>query len=255
MWLEANVPDGFDGELVVPEGTFNDCQSAFMSHDGKPVFEYHVFDDWSAEGGHRQRLFSVGDRVVEKPFVFLERVFVVPHYTLYNAEEVESHEKRFVDAGYEGIMFRAIDGPYKQGRSTLKEGYLLKLKRWEDSEAVILEVVERQHNTNEKQVNELGMSKRSTAKGGLVGAGTLGAFRVRDLESDAEFDVGTGEGLTDELRAELWAVRASLPGQIITYKFQLSGVKDKPRFPTLKGFRDEADIGEPDSMVSQRSWF
>src|ERR1035438_6738093 len=41
--MMANLPNGLDGELMVPNG-FNKVQSAVMSEDGEPEFEYWVFD-------------------------------------------------------------------------------------------------------------------------------------------------------------------------------------------------------------------
>ena len=53
--------------------------------------------------------------------------------------------------GFEGAMVRSLDGRYKNGRSTLREGLLLKVKPWKDSEAEILEVYEMMRNENEEE--------------------------------------------------------------------------------------------------------
>ena len=48
-------------------------------------------------------------------------------------------------------------------------GQLLKVKRFSDSEAVVVGYAEEEHNANEGFTNELGRTARSTAKAGLVG--------------------------------------------------------------------------------------
>jgi hypothetical protein len=73
-------------------------------------------------------------------------------------------------------MLRDPNGPYKFGRSTRKEGYLLKLKRFCDSEAEVIGVVELMHNGNEAKTNALGRTERSTRKAGKTGMGVLGAL-------------------------------------------------------------------------------
>ena len=43
-WIEANLPDGLDGELMLRGGTFNETTSAIGARDGRPDFVFHVFD-------------------------------------------------------------------------------------------------------------------------------------------------------------------------------------------------------------------
>ena len=154
------------------------------------------------------------------------------------------YEEKCVSEGYEGIMVRTLNGPYKCGRSTLRESFLLKIKRWTDSEGVIVAIQEQMHNENEKQKDELGHSKRSSHQAGMTPAGTLGRFSVKEIGTDILLGVGTGLGLTHELRQEIWDNRDKYIGKIITFKWQASGSKDAPRFPIFKGFRHENDLGE-----------
>jgi len=78
----------------------------------------------------------------------------------------------------------------------------------------------------------------------MVPADTLGEFHVRDVTTGLEFRVGTGEGLTKELRKTIWDARDEYVGKIITYKYQPHGVKELPRFPVFKGFRHSDDMSE-----------
>ena len=73
----------------------------------------------------------------------IPNVRVVPQVLVHNEEELRAFEEKCLAEGYEGAMVRSLEGPYKCGRSTVKEGYLLKVKRFEDGEAEILEVAAR----------------------------------------------------------------------------------------------------------------
>ena len=145
-------------------------------------------------------------------------------------------EEECLEAGYEGVMIRDPNGPYKNGRSTEKEGFLLKLKRFEDAEATILGFEERQHNGNEKDDS----GKRTTHKAGKTGLGTLGAIKVMGLNGIYKgvlFDIGTG--FDDAQRADIWRNLDVFQGRTVKFKYFPSGSKDKPRFPVFLAFRPE----------------
>ncbi len=153
---------------------------------------------------------------------------------------LKTFEEKCLRHGYEGVMIRSFDGPYKCGRSTVREGFLLKVKRFKDSEAEILGFTPRMHNTNEATVDELGHTKRSSAKAGLVATAYLGTLKVRDIKSGVTFDIGTG--FDDALRKEIWDNKDVYKNKIVKYKSQEIGTKDKPRFPVFLGFRDRRDL-------------
>lgn len=247
--LEKFLPDGMDGELVVRGGNFNDCQSAFMSIDGEPDFEYHTFDyvDESLTRFFIDRLDDLNDQVNILPFDISGRVKLVEQKLLDNMDDLVAYEEKCVSEGYEGIMVRTLNGPYKCGRSTLREGFLLKIKRWTDSEGEILQVLEQMRNDNEAEKDELGHTKRSSCKEGMVPAGTLGKFVVRDIPTGVILKVGTGEGMTKELRQEIWDKKEEYVGRIITYKYQATAGREvtedtKPNFPIWRGFRSKIDM-------------
>jgi DNA ligase-1 len=43
-WIEANLPDGVDGELVVPGATFSETSGHVGRESGEPDFRFAVFD-------------------------------------------------------------------------------------------------------------------------------------------------------------------------------------------------------------------
>lgn len=243
--LAKIAADGMDGEIICPGKTFNEIQSLVMRQEGEPEFEYHVFDfveqGTSLDDGYEERLRRLK---VVLGNCGTQGILVPVYPTLFlDAESLFGYEAKCVEQGYEGIMIRKPGGKYKCNRSTLKEALLLKIKRFEDSEAEIIGMNEQMTNTNEKEKNELGDSKRSSHLAGMVPNGRLGEFVVRDIHTGQEFKVGTGKGLTLELRKTIWDNKSEYMGKVFTYTFQPAGGKDLPRFPVWKGFRNEADIG------------
>ncbi len=230
----SRLPDGVDGEIVLADKGFNDTQSAIMSQDGVPDFHYLIFDWAVHESAHwtfNARLEWMQTNLKNLPSF----VSLLPQHGLHSKEQLEAYENEYVLGGYEGVCTRAPHGFYKSGRSTLNQQFLLKLKRFHESEAEITGFVELQHNENEKTTSELGLTKRSKAQAGLYAGKTLGALQVRDLRTNVQFEIGTG--FTASQRSEIWANRPDSLGQIVTYKFQPFGMKDKPRCPVFKGFR------------------
>jgi DNA ligase-1 len=237
----AGLPDGLDGELILnTEEGFSKVSSGVMREAGKPDFSYCVFDDFEAEGNYLERIDIVGQLSDGCfPMKAGKRILVLHPKIIHNEEELLEHEEWCLSNGFEGVMIRN-DGPYKFGRSTVNEGYLLKWKRFVDGEAEILGFIEQNENANEKTVNELGRGQRSTHKENLIPKGTLGALRVRDLVTGVEFKVGTG--FDDVLRQEIWNNQGAYAKKIVKYKSQPHGAKDAPRFPVFLGFRDKDDM-------------
>ena len=229
----SKCANNLDGELILAGKTFNEIQSAIMSEDGEPNFEFHVFDLIS-EKPYIERMVELAELKLPK---FCHRVLPVK---VRNEAEMLTYERQCVDErDYEGIMIRSPTGPYKFGRSTAKQGYLLKLKRFQDAEAKIVGFEEMMHNENEKTRDELGHAKRSHKKAGMVPAGVLGSFVV-EMDDGKHFNVSTG--MTAEDRAHYWSIRDTMIGKLVKYKFQDAGAKDLPRFPVFLGIRHSDDM-------------
>ena len=93
-------------------------------------------------------------------------------------------------------------------------------------------------NTNTLEEDNLGFAKRSSAKAGKVPKNTLGAF-VCLWKKTIQFEIGTGIGLTADLRKEIWDNREKYLGSLVTFSYQGVGPNGKPRFPSFKGFRKD----------------
>lgn len=231
----AGLPN-LDGELIVGPETapdvFNISTSAVMSRDGEPDFRFRVFDLHGKVKRFEDRHADVAgicERLGAGP------VSVVPHTRILSLDALVAYEARAVAQGYEGIMVRDPRGAYKCGRSTLREGILGKVKRFADAEGTVVGVEELMHNRNEMGRDALGHAERSTAKAGLVGGGTLGALVVASPAWDQEFRIGTG--FTAQDRARIWA--GDVLGRKVRFRYQPSGVKNAPRFPSFAGFRGD----------------
>lgn len=228
---------GLDGELIVgspnSETCFRDTSSAVMSHGGEPFASYYVFDWVNPSLGFSDRLVTAANIAVKHP-----NMLVVSHTMVSSIDEIVKMEEQCLARGFEGLMLRDPRGLYKFGRSTMREQGLMKLKRFKDSEAVVIDIEERMHNGNEATIDSLGYIERSSHKENMTGRGDMGALIVRDLVTDVEFSIGTG--FDDAERVKLWVLRPI--GRVIKYKYFPSGSKDKPRFPVFIGFRDPSDL-------------
>lgn len=230
--------DGLDGELVVgnpyDKNLMQQTTSGVMSHGGQPRVKYYVFDRWDSKSVFIDRWNSLD--CFEDDFQIVQ----VAHTYAYTLDDVLALERHYVGLGYEGIMIRDPNGVYKQNRSTVREGILLKVKRFQDGEADVLDWEPLQRNLNEKVLDERGYSKRSTEQAGKVDDNLVGSLLVRDRGTGVVFSIGSG--FSDIQRTEMYSDRDSLRGRIVKYKSFSIGVKEKPRFPIFLGFRSPLDL-------------
>lgn len=240
QWASDNYKslEGVDGEFIVgsptSETVFRDTTSFVMSHSKIENFSFYVFD-LVQDKPYNQRLDALQAKVLPT------NTKVLPQDVALSNVDLERFRAKVVEQGYEGAMVRSIEGKYKQGRSSVKEGILLKLKLFKDAEYKIVGYDCKYHNTNEAVVNELGRTSRSTSKDGLIPTDTLGVLYLV-TEDGTEF--GCGSGFDDETRKELWDIRDELIGQLVTVKYFDVGGYSVPRFPVFKGIRSIDDTGE-----------
>lgn len=229
-----------DGELTVGEN-FQMCTSGIMSHDGEPDFTYWVFDVPS-DKPYQARVDDYCE--MEKKFNWPERFKTVPTAWIHTLEDLNVFEEYCLAHGFEGVMLRTPKSPYKFGRSTINQGYLIKLKRFETAEAVVKGFEPLQHNTNEAKISETGNQIRSTEKAGMVTSNhLLGKFLVEGINNGFEgVQFNIGSGLDTYQRECFWENRANLIGQVIEFKYQNFGVKTAPRTPIFLRFRDAAEF-------------
>ena len=241
--IEKHCPDGFDGEILCGAG-FNDVQSMVMSFEGTPDFTYLVFD-YVKESLSTAYITRVGDlqtAFAQRPEIQTFCKALIPQVA-NDLEELKTIMGNHLQEGHEGTMIRSFESIYKCGRATLKEGFLTAIKYFEDGEAEVIGFEELMHNENEQTEDAFGHSERSSKKENMKPGNTLGALLVRKSDG-IEFKIGTGQGLTAELRKEIWDNKDKYLGKLAHYRSQPHGVKEKPRIPVWHGFRDPQDLSK-----------
>lgn len=234
--------EGFDGELIVGASqTIPDlCRettSAVNTVSCTSCMTWIVFDDHTAKGSYADRLLQLHNRMEGMDNSHIK---VIESISVFSLEELEKCHESFIKKGYEGTIIRSRSAEYKHGRSTVREGGLLRIKDFSDAEGVVVGIEEAMENTNEPSVNALGRSERSSKQEGMLPKGVVGAIVCKD-STGALIKVGPG-ALSHAERKYYFDNPNLLIGHIIKYKYFPHGIKDKPRFPTFLSVRSEVDI-------------
>jgi DNA ligase-1 len=241
--------EGLDGELAVGPTYAKDLMQRTMSgvmskSEMEPEelmsFSFNVFDKWDAAGRYDARLSAAMTQVA---LAGIACVRSISHVECKTQPDVLEFEAACLGSGYEGIMLNRPDSAYKNGRAgKTAKSELIKVKRFTDDEAIVVGATEMMHNDNEAFTDELGRTKRSTAKEGKRPAGVLGAFRLRAVTgrfAGVEFDCS---GFTAEQRKAYWADRDAWLGALVKFKhFDITGAVDAPRIPIFLGKRSPLD--------------
>jgi len=256
---------GFDGEMAAEHECHPDlCRlttSALSTIDGAPWILWHVFDYMTPETArlpYEQRLVAMAARVAQLQADthlgdLAHHLRCIPSVMCASLEQLLEVDSTWLDMGYEGTIIRDPQGLHKQGRSTVREGGLLRIKRFIDFEVEITEILEGVTNTNEAQTNELGLQFRSSHQENMVPNGMVGAMMGRVIKDilDAKGAVLFAEGsivkigagsMTHDDRVRYFKEPDLLLGQIAKAKMFPKGVKDKPRFPTFQSIRSMTDL-------------
>lgn len=233
----SKLPEGLDGELMAGDN-FQECTSAIMSFDGEPDVKYYVFD--YVDGNNLSEPYEDRMKKLAALTITDSRVVKLLPIRINSEQELLAYEQKCLDEGFEGVILRSPKSPYKCGRSTAREAYMFKLKRFQDAEAVITGFEAKTVNQNPSVVNALGLLEKSTKKENLVEVDTLGTLLASDLAHG--YTLRIGSGLDDALRKTIWTNQSNYVGKVIKYKYFNYNVKDLPRFPIFVGFRDLADM-------------
>ena len=265
---------GLDGEIVVGDivhpQVFNRTQSVVMTHS--PVetvtpFTFVVFDVFTLFNDPFPARQLWADKVVRQWRLNINghealndhpgmKIITVPFIIASTPDEVLAYEERCIEEGYEGIMLRSnySSGGYKFNRSTAKQALLIKVKRMEDAEGIIVGAEELESNQNEAKKDAFGLTERSSHKANMVLMNTLGVMKVKVTTGKfAGVIVGIGSGFDQATRKLMWEdykldkINADAPvgwknkflGKTVTFKYQPHGSKDAPRIPIFKGLRHD----------------
>jgi DNA ligase-1 len=199
-FLRRLPPVPLDGELWLGRGQFEAVSGRVRRLAASDAdwhgLRYMVFDLPWAEGGFASRhalLQALLRQHGEPALVAVEQATVPDRAALLRRLDA------VVQGGGEGLVLRRADAPYAAGRSAA----MLKLKPWQDAEAVVLAQLPGQGRH----------------------AGRMGALRVR-ADDGQVFHIGTG--FSDAQRAAPPA-----PGQRITFAFRGRTESGLPRFASF----------------------
>ena len=235
---------GLQGEFVMGPAyapdVFNKTMSTVMAAN-KPVegLIFAVFDHVTEETRNlpfETRLESA--RALVKAFG-QSYVVMVPQREIANYEELVEFEEEMLLRGYEGVMIRCMDSPYKEGRATLREASIFKLKRLEDSEGVVVGFDTGRHNTNPQERSEEGRAKRSYAAEGLIDSDMVGALLVEF--NGQQIRVAPGKFKHHE-RRDMLQHPSDYIGRYVKFTHMPHGAKDQPRMARAVGWRDPRDM-------------
>lgn len=233
-------PDGTEGELIVGsqyDSDFQSCSSIVMSKD-KPVESITavLFDNNREYGSYEQRL-----DLVERT------VSCMPLCCAVGVEVVDCHPSIESALSAEGAIVRALDGQYKWGRATKKEGTLFKVKKFEDTEALVVGWEPLLTNTNPQKVDEAGHLVRSSHKDGKIMRPLLGKVLVKHPVM-GEFAVGSG--ITLGQREYFYENPSYIMGHWVKIKYFGTTKDGKPRHPIFLGVRSTLDFDIPLTILS-----
>lgn len=243
---------GLDGEMCAADerdpALCRLTTSALNSKDGAPftlwwLFDYITVDTWILPYSERYAMLHARILYLQDTLPAASaasRLRLIPSVLVKGPMELADYEAKWLDEGYEGVILRKPDGAYKQGRSTPREGGLLRIKRFIEEDAVVKRIIEGQTNNNAATINALGNTERSTHAENMVPNGMVGAMECTDVKTGEDITVAAG-CMTHDERKRYFENPDDLLLKTIKYKRFPKGVKDKPRFPTFQSLRMEAD--------------
>lgn len=228
--------NGLDGELVDlvnPEYVDPDCyrntvSKVMTASDEAFGVAWKVFDNFT----HRDEPFAVRWQTVPSHVRLHQQL-------INNTEELLKYEDEALRKGYEGLIIRDPYAPYKCGRSTAREGWMLKIKRYSDDEAMVVDFEELMHNANPAELDERGYTKHSHHQANKVPMNKLGALVTKWRGHILHI----GTGFTDQERTAVWNNRDAYKGEVVKFKYLKTGMKDLPRHPVFLGWRHPIDAG------------
>ena len=206
-WFVDGLPKRpLDGELWIARGAFERLSGIVrkdVPDDGEwRQVRYMIFELPGAPGTFRERAEVMRQIARDAKVPWLREIELFP---VVDRNSLQKRFKEVVKAGGEGLMLHRADALYETGRSDT----LLKMKPWEDAEAVVIGHV--------------------PGKGKY--AGMLGALRLRATDG-REFAVGTG--FTDAQRLDPPAL-----GSTVTYRYRDLTNSGMPRFSSFLRVRQE----------------
>lgn len=201
------------------------------------IFDGIVLDKPEIKG-FDERMTIIESRLAE---VNQDDLYLMPYLctTVEDIEELDYLYEESLKSGWEGLVLTHKDHEYKLGRTTLKQGTILKMKNdMIEYDGIVLDIVE---GTNikegvERGKNELGRSTTSQKKEDREPSGMAKGFLI-EYEDLGVFIVGL-KGFDNEAKKELLENKYNYIGN--HFKFHaMAPVKDFPRHAYFSEWRDD----------------
>lgn len=240
--------EGFDGELIC--GKPNEAEVLSRTNSLlRPTtrtegdLKFMVFDLMN-EGDKplSERLATLKERYAKLPASIKKYVKLMPQKLVQTEAQVLKQEAAWLKEGYEGAILRNPDAPYKNKRSSMTDQGLMKLKRFKDAEAVLVDCYPLTVGcTAAKSIIKSGLLTADQIKNLKDSEQAAAGYILEDLTTQTQFRMGTPP-MTLEERRTLWKGRGGLKGKIVKYKYFPYSDSKVPRHATMIGFREDFDM-------------
>lgn len=179
---------GIDGEFAAEHECHSAlCRltsSAMSTQTGEPWLLWHAFDLIFPDTVHLPYYdrYCLLETYIENIKRFSpeqgSHLKLVPMFLIKNIDQLHYQDDVFLNMGYEGGIIRKLDATHKEGRSTVNEQGLLRIKHFVEEDALVVGIIEGETNNNEAVKNLLGRSERSSHKENKTTNGMVGLYFV-----------------------------------------------------------------------------
>jgi len=212
----AQLDDGcYDGELM-GEDFIALMRQAYRkekvdaSNTYLALFDFLPLNEWKTRLPHmscERRYAELKDKILrDTDYQYLK---IVPRYIGKTYEEIKDFHDKFVEQGYEGVMIKDLNAPYKFGRGP----EVMKLKVF----------------------NDVDLKIKSLLEGSGKYLGKLGAIVVDHKGTRVQ----VGSGFSDDLREIIWNDQDDFVGRVVEIKYQEETPDGSLRFPVFVCFRND----------------
>lgn len=230
-----------DGEIYGHGMTFQEITHFVMTKDTgfeeiPEALQFNAFDVITDDNLNDKAIdrYNILKDIKSRIFTCKPDLHVVAQQLVETPGSIENLMANALDDGYEGLILKAPDSPYKAGRVTTRSGMGYKFKPYQTWDATIIDVEQgtKVKDNVARTFDSWGYSQTSGKKGDreLVDK----ACAVKVLYEGKELWVSLA--MPDEQKQEVWLNRDKYIGKSIEYKGMLVGAKDVPRHPVFLRF-------------------
>jgi len=264
-----SIPElhGMCGEMTlagrsVGEDLCRETSSVMRRHEGEPKLTWWLFDYCTEETKNlpycdryeilKEKVINLNDPELVSSLNI--DIGLIPCVAVQSMQELLDFEEKVLNLGYEGVIIRNPNAPFKYGRCGKTFMGAWRIKRFIDAEIRVTEIEEGNTNLNEAKTNERGRTERSSHKENLVPNGMVGNIKgilLKDIIDPQSKKVLTTAGevvtvapgeMTHEQRKFYFDNPQEIIGKIVKFKLFPKGIKELPRFPRFISIRNENDI-------------